>query len=389
MGRNILFVLGRYPNIGGVESITTNLSNEFVKLGNQVHIVSFEAVCSLNQMGLNDKVKTLTLSYPVYSQSNKKELTAYISENKIEVVMNNWCLPFYVSRLINYCIRNTPCKYLAIHQNDPVTNARLKNCEIRIEEHIGLNIVNKIQWHVINIVSRLSLKYVYHKCDRFVVLSPSFIPPLKKYIWEKNGAKISAIPEAFETEANGNKYEKEKEIIYLGRIDYNQKRVRRIIDIWSHLESIYPEWHLTIVGDGPDMGTVKKKVINYNLKNVRFEGYQKPDKYFKRASIMLLVSEYEGFGIVLVEAQSFGCVPIALDSYSALHDIVKDDVNGIIVEYPFQINRFVSEISSLIENKEKLEKCELNAIKSVDKFRLTNVVKMWLQLFDELNYESK
>ena len=387
--KSILFILGRYPNIGGVESNTTNLSNEFVKIGYQVHIVSFEAVCSIDLMGLNNMVKTLVLSYPVYSNSNKKILSAYIKEHKIDIIMNNWCLPFYVTRLINYCIRNTSCKYLAIHQNNPVTNARLKNCEIKIEEHIGLNLVNKIQWHMINIVSRLSLKYVYHKCDRFVVLSPSFIPPLCDYIWIKKGSKMVSIPNSFYTQANGSKYYKEKELLYLGRIDYNQKRVRRVIDIWKQLEPRYPEWHLTIVGDGPDLETVKRMVVDYKLTNVKFEGFQKPDVYFQKAPIMLLVSEYEGFPVVLMESLSFGCVPVALDSYSALNDIVKDGVNGTIVEYPFQTERFVSEIASLIENKDKLDEYELNAIKSVDKFRLPNVVKMWLQLFEELDYESK
>ena len=386
---NILFILGRYPSIGGVESIVTNLSNKFVKLGNQVHIVSFEAVCGLDQMGLDSKVNTLVLSYPVYSQSNKKILSAYVKDNSIDFVMNNWCLPFYVTRLIKYCIKETPCKYVAIHQNNPVTNARLKKCEIRIEVNKGLYLVNRIKWHLINLVSRLSLKYVYHNCDRFVVLSPSFISPLKKYIWEKNVEKLISIPNSFKTQANGSKYSKEKEILYLGRIDYNQKRVRRVIDIWNQLELRYPDWHLTIVGDGPDLETVKRMVVDYKLKNVRFEGFQEPDAYFQRAPIMLLVSEYEGFPVALMESLSFGCVPVALDSYSALHDIVINGNNGVIIEYPFQIDKFVSEIAFLIDNKDKLEEYELNAIKSVEKFSLPNVVKMWLKLFEEVNYESR
>ena len=35
---------------------------------------------------------------------------------------------------------------------------------------------------------------------------------------------------------------KDKELLYLGRIDYNQKRVRRVIDIWNKLEKKYPDW---------------------------------------------------------------------------------------------------------------------------------------------------
>lgn len=387
--KSILFLLGRYPSIGGVESITTNMSNAFVEIGYNVHIVSFEAACGLEEMGLDHRVSTLLLSYPVYSNRNKKILSAYVREHKIDVVINNWCLPFYVTRLIKYCIKHTECKYLGVYHNNPLTNARLKNCEIRIEEKQGLQMVNKLKWQAINLASRLSLKYVYRNCDRLVLLSPSFIFPLKKYIWEKNGAKIISIPNSLEGSYSGERYNKDKEILYLGRIDYNQKRVRRVIEIWNQLESRYPDWHLTIVGDGPDMETVKSMVAKYRLKNVYFEGFQKADKYFQRAPMMLLVSEYEGFPLVLVEAQSYGCVPVALDSFTALHDIVENRKNGVIIDYPYQVEKFVSAISKLIEDKEMLEKCEGNAIKNVDKFKLQCVMNMWFKLFKEVCNESK
>lgn len=383
MEGNILFVLGRYPSIGGVESVTTNLANEFAKLGHQVHIVSFEAVCSLEQMGLDENVKTLVLSYPVYTPKNIVKLSAYIRDNQIKYVLNGWCLPFYVTRLIKKCIRDTSCRYIAIHHSNPITNARLKSVEIDIEENKGLYFVNKIKWHIIDFISRLSLKYVYHHCDRLVLLSSSFISPLKEYIWESDSSKMIVIPNSFETKADGNRFPKIKEILYVGRIDYYLKRVRRVIEIWNRLESRYPDWRLTIVGDGPDLKTLKQMVSNYNLRNVRFEGFQKPDEYFQRAPIMLLVSECEGFGVVLVEAQSYGCVPVVLDSYSALHDIVKDKVNGVIVEYPYQTDAFVSKISSLIEHNSLLEEYEMNAIKSVDKYRIQNIVNKWLNLFEE------
>lgn len=104
---------------------------------------------------------------------------------------------------------------------------------------------------------------------------------------------------------------------------------------------------------------------------------------------MLLVSEYEGFGIVLVEAQSYGCVPVALDSYTALHDIVENNKNGVIIDYPYQVEKFVVEISKLIEDKEMLERYEVNAIKNVEKFKLPCVLHMWLELFNEVCNESK
>lgn len=385
---NVLFIIGYYPSIGGVEAITTNLSNEFVKLNYGVHILSFWKNCDLELMGLDKCVNVGMLSTPVFSKKNIDYLHNYIISNNIDIILNQWCLPYFVTRLIKHARKGTNCKYVAVHQNMPTTNARIKNVEIDIENNNGLLLINKIKWHAYNLASRLSLKYVYKNCDRFSLLSASFIPFAMKYIWESNGDKFISIPESFDSDADGTLPQKDNELLYLGRIDYNQKRVRRVIDIWSKLEKRYPNWHLTIVGDGPDITNVKQKVFEYGLQRVYFEGFQKSYKYFKRAPIMLLVSEYEGFGIVLAEAQSYGCVPVALDSYTALHDIVENGKNGIITNYPYSEDEFVRHISYLIENESIRNTMALNAIQSVRKFELNAIVDKWLKLFSGLNIKK-
>ena len=49
-----------------------------------------------------------------------------------------------------------------------------------------------------------------------------------------------------------------------------------------------------------------------NLRRISFVGYKNPKEYYKRASILLLVSEYEGFGLVIVESMAYGIIPIVL-----------------------------------------------------------------------------
>lgn len=382
--RNILFVLGLYPSIGGVESVVTNLSNDFTTLGMHVHIVSFETRCSIDFMHLDTRVKLLKLSKPVYSKQNRHILSEYIRKHNIDFIINDWVLPFYLSMLLKQSIKGTSCKLIQAHQNLPTTNARLKNLEIKMEETSGMHILDKLKWQAINIVSRLSLKYVHKVCDKFILLSPTFIPQLADYIWVKDTSKMGAIPETFDSTANGEIPNKYKEVLYLGRLDYNQKRVRRVIDIWHDVEEKYPDWKLTIVGDGPDRDELERRTKDFCLKRVTFEGFQKGDAYFNRAAIMLLVSEYEGFGIVLAEAQSHACVPIALDSYTALHDIVEDGKNGIILRYPYNKKDFVKALEDLMSDNNKRIKLAQNGLNTVKRFERSKVVEMWLRLFEEL-----
>lgn len=385
---NILFVLGVYPSIGGVESVVTNLSNDFTDLGMNVHIASFESNCSLEVMNLHSKVKILRLSKPVYSKSNRTLLSRYVKDYHVDFVINDWVLPFYVSMLIKKSIKGTKCKFIQAHQNLPTTNARLKDLEIKMEETNGIHFFDKLRWQAVNLVSRLSLKYVCNVCDKFVLLSPTFISQFARYIWTTDISKMYAIPETFDSTANGTLPKKNKEVLYLGRLDYNQKRVRRVIDIWSELEKKYPDWFLTIVGDGPDMKELKRRTNEYGLQRVSFEGFQKGDKYFSRAAIMLLVSEYEGFGIVLAEAQSHACVPVALDSYTALHDIVENEKNGIILNYPYDKKMFVKAVEGLMLNEERREKMAVNGMETVKRFERPKVVNMWIELFNSLNYNK-
>lgn len=76
-----------------------------------------------------------------------------------------------------------------------------------------------------------------------------------------------------------------------------------------------------------------EKVIQLKLNNVLFEGFQSPLEYYKRASLLILTSEYEGFPLVLAEAMSFGVIPVVYGSYSAVYDIISDGVDGVILPY--------------------------------------------------------
>ena len=85
------------------------------------------------------------------------------------------------------------------------------------------------------------------------------------------------------------------------------------------LEHKHADWILRIVGDGPERDNIEHMVQKLELKNVRFEGFQYPRSYYEISSILILTSEYEGFGLVVAEAMSFGVIPVVLGSYSAIY----------------------------------------------------------------------
>ena len=63
-----------------------------------------------------------------------------------------------------------------------------------------------------------------------------------------------------------------------------------------------------------------------------------------------MISRYEGFGRTIIEAQHFGCVPIAFNSFSALVHIVNDGIDSTLVR-PFDVDKYVMAMSQLISNE--------------------------------------
>lgn len=181
--------------------------------------------------------------------------------------------------------------------------------------------------------------------------------------------------------------DKEKEIIYVGRIDYNQKRVYRVIDTWALLEKKYPDWRLTVVGDGIERKNLENKAKALELKNVSFEGFKSPIEYYKRARILMLTSEYEGFGLVLVEGMSFGVVPAVYGSYSAVYDIVYDGVNGIIFPYKkegFSAERAAEQLQKIMNDDTVYNDMAEKAIETSKRYSVDEIYKSWEETFEKL-----
>ena len=118
-------------------------------------------------------------------------------------------------------------------------------------------------------------------------------------------------------------YDKRKEFLYVGRLSFQDKRIDRLIDAWRMVYDKLPDWNLVILGDGSDAKRLKSLAMG--LPRVSFEGYKSPDEYYRRASALCLVSEYEGFPLCLIEAQSHGVVPITMDMCEGVRSIVGTD----------------------------------------------------------------
>jgi glycosyltransferase involved in cell wall biosynthesis len=127
---------------------------------------------------------------------------------------------------------------------------------------------------------------------------------------------------------------------------------------------------------------LQKRIHEYGLKRVSITGFVNPIKYYKRASILLLTSEYEGFGLVVAEAMSHGVVPVVYNSFESARDLVTDGYNGILVEKPYSTLTFTKVLQELMDKPNHLNKLSNNSrIVSTD-YSIDKIAKEWYQLWN-------
>ena len=367
--------MGTYPSYGGVEIVSTTLANRFIEDGHQVTIASYmQPHQDGSLLNLSEKCNLLFLSCPVLSARNIKRLRNYIISHRIDVLINQWVVPFYATWVWKLAIRGTNCQVYSVHHNPPDTNMHIQALKKKIDE--GRRYLKGLYWFVREI-SRLSLAFCINNSHKFIVLSPSFVPVAKQFSRVSKEDIFLAIPNPNPISACDDVITKEKEILYVGRIEYNQKRTDRVIDVWKELEPLYPDWKLTIVGDGVDREDLQKRINEYGLKQVEITGFVNPQEYYKRASILLLTSEYEGFGLVIVEAMTYGVVPVVYNSFKTASDLISNGYNGVLVEKPFETQKFKKAIQDLMDDADYLNAMSHNGRVVSEEFSMDNVVKEW------------
>lgn len=389
---NILFLMKVFE-VGGQEVVTLTLAESFVEHGHHVGIACFNKPSPLMAERADKRIRFYTLDGFRCSDVNVEKLRSILAGDKVDIVINQWGLPYVPAKVLDKAKAGLDLKTIAVYHNSPDTNARIKDVEIALETtHNPLKqLLLHCKKYVFKLVTSRSMRYVYNHSNLYMVLSPSFVEKFKTFTGIRKPGHLAVQTNPVTVDASGFSYSKEnkrKEIVYMGRIDYNQKRVVRVVETWAMLEARFPEWRLTIVGDGPERANVERRARELGLKHVSFDGFQQPRPYYERASVLVLASEYEGFPLVLAECMSFGVVPVVYGSYSAVYDIIKNGKNGMIVQPKggrFDVSEMSQALATVMADDNKRDGMAQRAIETSKRdYSVENIYSSWKEVMYNL-----
>ena len=393
--KNILFLCYGYV-IGGVNVVTHALSKRFSDDGNNVGVFTFDCKSSGMEQRYDSNVKLYTGVSNRINLKNIYQIRKALKENNTNVIINNWGMrPWYLFqvKLASVGLKSKP-SIISMYHSDPCVNGALIGVDLELE-HCNNAVKRwflKKKKQLIKALSAFNFRLSYAWSDRFLVLSPSFVKRFSDYAGIKKLVKVRVQANPITVEPLESKVEKVNEIIYVGQLREQLKRVSRLMEVWKELESQHPDWHMTIVGEGTEEKKIRQQINQYGLKNVSLEGYQNPSPYYQRAKLLLLVSESEGFGLVIIEGMQSGVVPVVYGSYSAVYDIIEDGKDGIILPYNnngFDVKEAAMRIESLMNDDANLMQMSDCAKVSSKHFSMDRIANQWYQLFEELENERK
>ncbi|WP_163399994.1 glycosyltransferase [Flavobacterium fluviatile] len=171
-------------------------------------------------------------------------------------------------------------------------------------------------------------------------------------------------------------------IIAAGRFDsQNVKQFDKLITAYSN--SVLPKKGISLVllGDGELKDIYKEAAIRTGMQDkVYFEGFQSnPYKYFKNALFLVLCSKYEGLPMTLIESLACKTPVISFDCVSGPNEIITDKQNGLLVENQ-NFEKLTEAMNLLIEDSILYHHCKSNTLKSVERFSIEKIGKLWLDL---------
>ena len=347
---------------GGIEKITTTLANYFVKKGIEVTIVSNFRTYEHFSYQLDSRVKTDFLSDIPYSGKpgsflrlkmfleNKKHAKKYFSKLNNQIIITQGFPPAFLY-------------YFAMGKRN---NNKLINCE-----HVHYFYYNKI--------IRIIRTFVYKKYNNVCVLTNA-----DKNQYDKLKIHSTCIPNALDLsdflQPNFNT-NRNNTILGVGRLE-DQKNFPALIKVFSRINKKYPDWKLEIYGRGNLFDYLQKQIDELGISDsAKLMGVtDNISVVFQRSGLFILTSLYEGFSMVIVEAMANGCPVISYDCPNGPSDLIENGVNGLLVENQNE-EKLYEAICSVIEKPVLREIYSKEGLKSVNKYSLENVYKLWENMF--------
>lgn len=386
-----IFIICNNLGGGGAERVGVNLANGFSRKGYQVFIVT--DIYMPANYEVDESITILPLCKQNASKKNKwiqaiKSIRKYAKAERPDVIIGIMHLCSFAAWLGSFGLQ----------------------IPVILTIHHALERIKELHTSKLNIFCDRQLSRIY---DITTILTEAD----KKVLGYRKNIRVMPNPLTFDSASQIPT--KENLILAAGRIDdWNFKGFDILINSWKSLSPTLPcrerdSWWLKVAGAGSSESISYLKSLLTDADWIQTEDGWKSEKYhmefmgyrkdilqlFQKASIFVLSSRSEGLPMVLIEAMSQGCAPIATDfkgrtkevfdmtSTTSLkvgtQNVIELGENGITYN-PEDEDALASGILRLIKDNDLRQSIQNHAIERSKYYNLNNIISMWENLFNKI-----
>ena len=154
-----------------------------------------------------------------------------------------------------------------------------------------------------------------------------------------------------------------KHILFVGYL-VPRKNVIKILNVVQRLQNIRDDFILDIVGDGSDKGNLELFVRENGIeKFVNFHGYKQKNElpqFYAQTDCFLFQTDFDIWGLVLVEAMASGLPCIGSVNAGATSDLIENGKTGFAMNFD-DIDKVVESVDWILSNPIKAQEIGRNA----------------------------
>jgi len=370
-----LYITNSLAVKAGIERTLTDKANYLAKSGHEVTIVTYQQGDHPLSFNLHPSIRHYDICCKAFLLYQFSFLERIIETIKLKRKFRR--------KWINLVNRISPDIVVTTTNSAEFMSEILavqKDVPVIIESHIAFTaqaecttILKRIRWQY-----RL---YLYRKCNLFIALTEGDAACWRKYI-----PRVCKVDNPV-TNFVENPFSEKREvgrIISVGRMNNTQKRFDRLIDAFSSIANKYPLWHVDIYGEGilqeslekqiKDLGLIGRVIVHPSTSNIYAE--------YLQSELFVLSSDYEGFGLVIVEAMSCGVPVISTNCPFGPSEIIEEGKTGLLSK--MEVNDLSQKIEWMITHPNERKEIGRRGHQAAKHYRLDVIMKEWINTYNKV-----
>lgn len=374
----IAYILSSIDNSGGIERVISTKANYFADiLGYEVHIVvagkkpaqlffSFSDQIRFHYLGIELKK---TSPWFVLWKGKYTEYKQRLGFLLFDIKPNITISVFGQDAEFLYQLKDGSKKVLEFH----FTKNYLK--------HLGYSLENdRIRW-----IRKYWLQYLTWKeaqiakhYQHIVVLTER-----DKQLWG-GGDRFTAIPNPLSFYPEEQAPLDTNRIVSMGRLVY-PKGFQYLIRAFAQIQEQYSDWKIYIYGEGQDKNRLQNEINNLSLQHkIKLKSADaNVESIMMQASLFVLPTLYDGFGLVLAEAMACGVPCISFDSECGPGEIIRNKEDGFLAPTK-DINSLAVKMSILMKNQGLRIQMGTKAKGNIYRFKMDQIGTLWQKYFESI-----